>query len=100
MDLFGDDDEDDAEAERVKAERVAAYSAKKAAKPKTVAKVRTILLLSICLCACTYSVAFLTELFVYSLWLPSTLSHGMTRRIWNRWQSKCGQSSGMVLCGV
>ncbi|KAH9851293.1 elongation factor 1 beta/delta chain [Lenzites betulinus] len=38
VDLFGSDDEEDAEAERVKAERVAAYTAKKAAKPKTVAK--------------------------------------------------------------
>ncbi|KZV78368.1 hypothetical protein EXIGLDRAFT_757758 [Exidia glandulosa HHB12029] len=39
VDLFGsDDEEDDAEAERVKAERVAAYNAKKALKPKTVAK--------------------------------------------------------------
>lgn len=40
IDLFGSDDEEDAEAERVKAERVAAYNVKKAAKPKTVAKVR------------------------------------------------------------
>lgn len=40
VDLFGSDDEEDAEAERVKAERVAAYNAKKANKPKTVAKVR------------------------------------------------------------
>lgn len=40
VDLFGsDDEEDDAEAERIKAERVAAYNAKKAGKPKTVAKV-------------------------------------------------------------
>jgi len=40
VDLFGEDDEeDDAEAERVKAERVAAYNAKKANKPKTIAKV-------------------------------------------------------------
>ena len=31
---------DDAEAERIKAERVAAYNAKKANKPKPVAKVR------------------------------------------------------------
>ncbi|KAI0673179.1 elongation factor 1 beta/delta chain [Trametes maxima] len=38
VDLFGSDDEEDAEAERVKAERVAAYNAKKANKPKTVAK--------------------------------------------------------------
>jgi len=39
VDLFGEDDEeDDAEAERVKAERVAAYNAKKANKPKTIAK--------------------------------------------------------------
>ncbi|THH28554.1 hypothetical protein EUX98_g5626 [Antrodiella citrinella] len=39
VDLFGDDDEEeDAEAERVKAERVAAYQAKKANKPKTIAK--------------------------------------------------------------
>ena len=38
IDLFGEDDEDDAEAERLKAERVAAYAAKKATKPKTVAK--------------------------------------------------------------
>lgn len=40
VDLFGSDDEDDKEAERIKAERVAAYHAKKANKPKTVAKVR------------------------------------------------------------
>jgi elongation factor 1-beta len=39
IDLFGDDDEEDAEAERVKAERVAAYNEKKANKPKTIAKV-------------------------------------------------------------
>ncbi|KAJ3828703.1 elongation factor 1 beta/delta chain [Lentinula raphanica] len=38
IDLFGEDDEEDAEAERIKAERVAAYNAKKANKPKTVAK--------------------------------------------------------------
>lgn len=41
VDLFGSDDEEaDAEAERIKAERVAAYNEKKANKPKTVAKVR------------------------------------------------------------
>lgn len=40
IDLFGDDDEEeDAEAERIKAERVAAYNEKKANKPKTIAKV-------------------------------------------------------------
>jgi elongation factor 1-beta len=39
IDLFGEDEEEDAEAERVKAERVKAYEAKKAAKPKTIAKV-------------------------------------------------------------
>jgi elongation factor 1-beta len=39
IDLFGDDEEEDAEAERVKAERVAEYNAKKANKPKTIAKV-------------------------------------------------------------
>jgi elongation factor 1-beta len=38
IDLFGDDDEVDEEAERIKAERVAAYAAKKANKPKTIAK--------------------------------------------------------------
>ncbi|KAI0698186.1 elongation factor 1 beta/delta chain [Cerioporus squamosus] len=39
VDLFGsDDEEEDAEAERLKAERVAAYNAKKANKPKTIAK--------------------------------------------------------------
>ncbi|OBZ74660.1 Elongation factor 1-beta [Grifola frondosa] len=38
VDLFGSDEEEDAEAERIKAERVAAYNIKKAAKPKTVAK--------------------------------------------------------------
>lgn len=40
IDLFGEDEEEDAEAERIKAERVAAYNAKKANKPKAVAKVR------------------------------------------------------------
>lgn len=39
IDLFGSDEEEDAEAERIKAERVAAYNAKKANKPKTIAKV-------------------------------------------------------------
>jgi elongation factor 1-beta len=38
IDLFAEDEEEDAEAERIKAERVAAYNAKKAAKPKAVAK--------------------------------------------------------------
>ncbi|KAJ4480897.1 hypothetical protein J3R30DRAFT_3462188 [Lentinula aciculospora] len=38
IDLFGEDEDEDAEAERVKAERVAAYNAKKANKPKTIAK--------------------------------------------------------------
>lgn len=42
IDLFGEDDEVDEEAERIKAERVAAYHAKKANKPKTIAKVETI----------------------------------------------------------
>ena len=41
VDLFGSDDEVDEEAERIKAERVAAYNAKKANKPKTIAKVCT-----------------------------------------------------------
>ena len=40
VDLFGSDEEEDAEAERIKAERVAAYNAKKANKPKPVAKVQ------------------------------------------------------------
>lgn len=39
IDLFGEDEEEDEEAERIKAERVAAYAAKKANKPKTIAKV-------------------------------------------------------------
>ena len=39
IDLFGEDEDEDAEAERIKAERVAAYNAKKANKPKTIAKV-------------------------------------------------------------
>ncbi|KAF7373622.1 hypothetical protein MSAN_00572600 [Mycena sanguinolenta] len=38
IDLFGSDEEEDAEAERIKAERVAEYSKKKAGKPKPVAK--------------------------------------------------------------
>lgn len=38
LDLFGSDDEEDAEAERIKAERLAAYQAKKANKPKVIAK--------------------------------------------------------------
>jgi elongation factor 1-beta len=56
VDLFGDDDEDDAEAERVKAERVAAYNAKKAEKPKAAAKVRTILAIGLDACNTRYSV--------------------------------------------
>jgi len=38
IDLFGEDEEEDAEAERIKAERVAEYNAKKAKKVKPVAK--------------------------------------------------------------
>jgi elongation factor 1-beta len=39
VDLFGSDDEEaDAEAERVKQERLTAYAEKKSAKPKTIAK--------------------------------------------------------------
>ncbi|POY70936.1 hypothetical protein BMF94_6114 [Rhodotorula taiwanensis] len=38
VDLFGSDDEEDAEAEALKAKRVAEYTAKKANKPKTIAK--------------------------------------------------------------
>ncbi|KAI9571945.1 hypothetical protein HD554DRAFT_2070513 [Boletus coccyginus] len=38
IDLFGEDEEEDEEAEKIKAERVAAYNVKKAAKPKTIAK--------------------------------------------------------------
>lgn len=39
VDLFGsDDEEEDAEAVRVREERLAAYKAKKSAKPKTIAK--------------------------------------------------------------
>ncbi|KAG6810523.1 hypothetical protein H0H92_011469 [Tricholoma furcatifolium] len=38
IDLFGSDEEEDAEAERIKAERVAEYNAKKAGKAKPAAK--------------------------------------------------------------
>lgn len=38
MDLFGSDEEDDAEAERIREERVAAYAAKKSKKPALIAK--------------------------------------------------------------
>uniref|UniRef100_A0A3P8XBK6 Elongation factor 1-beta n=1 Tax=Esox lucius TaxID=8010 RepID=A0A3P8XBK6_ESOLU len=38
MDLFGSDDEEDAEAEKLKEERIAAYAAKKSKKPALIAK--------------------------------------------------------------
>lgn len=38
VDLFGSDEEDDAEAQRIRDERVAAYSAKKSKKPVLIAK--------------------------------------------------------------
>ena len=44
VDLFGEDEEEDEEAEKIKAERVAAYNAKKAGKPKAAAKVHTALM--------------------------------------------------------
>lgn len=44
IDLFGEEEEEDAEAEKIKAERVAAYNAKKAGKPKAAAKVHTTLM--------------------------------------------------------
>jgi elongation factor 1-beta len=43
IDLFGSDEEDDAEAEKLKAQRVAEYNARKAAKPKPAAKSMVIL---------------------------------------------------------
>ncbi|TPP59798.1 Elongation factor 1 delta [Fasciola gigantica] len=43
LDLFASDDKDDAEGERIRAERVAQYAAKKAAKPGPVAKSSIIL---------------------------------------------------------
>lgn len=41
--MFGSDEEDDAEAEKLKAERVAAYAAKKSKKPALIAKSSIIL---------------------------------------------------------
>jgi len=38
VDLFGSDEEEDAEAARVREERLAEYKKKKEAKPKTIAK--------------------------------------------------------------
>lgn len=38
VDLFGSDDEDDGDAQRIRDERVAAYSAKKSKKPALIAK--------------------------------------------------------------
>ncbi|KAL3899647.1 MAG: hypothetical protein SGCHY_001890 [Lobulomycetales sp.] len=43
IDLFGSDEEEDAENEKLKAQRVAEYNAKKALKPKTIAKSMVIL---------------------------------------------------------
>ena len=59
VNLFGSDEEEDAEAEKVKAQRVAEYNAKKANKPKTVAKV----------CGIYNSISF-----VHALIFPSLLS--------------------------
>jgi elongation factor 1-beta len=69
VDLFGDDEEEDAEAERIKAERVAAYNAKKANKPKTTAKVRLLPMTS----------WPLLTTFVFSLSLRSRSSPGTMR---------------------
>lgn len=44
IDLFGEDEEVDEEAEKIKAERVAAYNVKKAGKPKAAAKVCALLM--------------------------------------------------------
>lgn len=43
VDLFGSDEEEDAEAERIKAERVKAYAEKKSKKPVLIAKSNIIL---------------------------------------------------------
>lgn len=43
FDLFGSDEEEDAEAERLKAQRLAEYKAKKAAKPAVIAKSSVVL---------------------------------------------------------
>jgi elongation factor 1-beta len=71
VDLFGSDDEEDAEAERIKAERVAEYAAKKANKPKTIAKVRHFIV--VC-----HLINFTRA---PSLLSPLRLSRGMTRQI-------------------
>jgi hypothetical protein len=78
IDLFGEDEEEDAEAERIKAERVAAYNAKKANKPKTIAKV---------CCRCLHSGDADDLLYFFSPSSPSMSSLGMTRptlRLWRR----------------
>lgn len=72
VDLFGSDEEDDAEVERVKAERVAAYNAKKAGKVKPAAKVRPYL---------QFIFSFISEL-VYSLLLLLMSSLGMMKPTW------------------
>jgi len=80
VDLFGSDDEEaDAEAERVKQERLKAYAEKKAAKPKTIAKsivtldVSPLLLLFL----------FLWSYFPCRTWrkLIFRSNHGMMRQI-------------------
>merc|ERR1711911_18187 len=43
VDLFGDDDEEDEDAERIKQERIAAYSARKSKKPVLITKSNIIL---------------------------------------------------------
>lgn len=67
VDLFGSDDEVDEEAERVKAERVAAYNAKKANKPKAAAKVRILFLLGLFLVWRRHYSRFCTPVDFYAL---------------------------------
>ena len=85
IDLFGEDEEEDAEAERIKAERVAAYAAKKANKPKTIAKVRTTLM---DVDECQWQ--------AHSLLSPWKSSPGMTRPTCKPWRTLSDRSRWTV----
>jgi hypothetical protein len=83
VDLFGsDDEEDDAEAERVKQERLKAYAEKKAAKPKTIAK----------------SIVTLDVRIIFDL-AENRLNLGTMRRIWKPLRKLFVLLRKMVLSG-
>lgn len=80
IDLFGSDDEEvDAEAEALKAKRLAEYAEKKAKKAPTVGKSVVTLDVKPCECDCRAPISCFSSLSVWSCALTDVIAHSLLR---------------------